>query len=287
MGRLLGTPTAQYFHANEIGGKPRLAAFAARTASASVVVSSYTAGLLAAVEPEPGDVRLIPPGIELPAPRSPDTSAPEEAAARAGLDAPSGGPRVQGPPTLVTVSRLAASYKGHDVLLRALPAVRERVPDAEWVVIGEGRLRPGLEAAARDAGLGGAVRFLGAVSDAERDGWLARADVFAMPSRLPGGGVAGEGFGIAYLEAAARGTPALAGNVGGAVDAVVDGETGLLVDPTDAGAVADALIALLSDRGLARRLGAAAAERARGYAWPVIAGRVEALLLELVAAGRT
>ncbi len=79
-----------------------------------------------------------------------------------------------------------------------------------WVVIGEGPLRLRLEALARAAGLDGAVCFLGAVPDAERDRWLRRADVFAMLSRLPG-----EGFGIAYLEAGARGKPVLAGNLGG------------------------------------------------------------------------
>jgi phosphatidylinositol alpha-1,6-mannosyltransferase len=107
-----------------------------------------------------------------------------------------------------------------------------------------------------------------------------------MPSRLPGGGFAGAGFGIAYLEAAARGVPALAGNAGGAVDAVIDGETGLLVDPTDPAAVAAGLVRLLGDRELARRLGAAAAARAQAFAWPVICARVEALLLELAARRR-
>jgi phosphatidyl-myo-inositol dimannoside synthase len=262
-----GAPTAQYFHANEIGHKPRLAAFAARTAGASIVVSSYTAGLLAAVEPRPGDVRLIPPGIAL----------PEEVEAQ-----PAGGP-----PTFVTVARLVEPYKGHDVLLEALPAVRARVPDAQWVVIGDGPLRAPLEARARATGLGDAVRFLGSVPDTERDGWLARADVFAMPSRLPGGRLAGEGFGIVYLEAARFATPSLAGNVGGAVDAVADGETGLLVDPTDVAAVADALATLLADRELARRLGAAAAARVQQFAWPVIAARVGALLHELAQDGRS
>ena len=84
-----------------------------------------------------------------------------------------------------------------------------------------------------------------------------------MPSRLPAGGFAGEGFGIVYLEAGAYGKPVVAGNVGGAVDAVLDGETGLLVDPTDALEVADAITRLLLDEQLATRLGGAGADRAR------------------------
>ena len=83
----------------------------------------------------------------------------------------------------------------------------------------------------------------------------ARAQLLAMPSRLPAGGFAGEGFGIVYLEAGAYGKPVVAGNVGGALDAVRDGETGLLVDPLDPLAVAEAIATLLSDRELAGRLG--------------------------------
>jgi len=247
-----------------VGALDPAAIEAAASGSAMPVVSAYTADLLAAVAPRSADVRLIPPGIALP-----DAAASIAAGSSA--------------PTLVTVSRLVDPYKGHDVLLAALPAVRARIPDVRWVVIGDGPLRPALEEQARAAGLAEAVSFLGSVPDSERDGWLARADVFAMPSRLPGGRLAGEGFGISYMEAAARGTPALAGNVGGAVDSVVDGVTGLLVDPADTAAVTDALVRLLSDRELARRLGAAAEARAQEFAWPVIGARVEALLLELAA----
>jgi phosphatidylinositol alpha-1,6-mannosyltransferase len=106
-----------------------------------------------------------------------------------------------------------------------------------------------------------------------------------MPSRLPGPGRAGEGFGIVYLEAGAHGKPVLAGNVAGALDAVIDGETGLLVDPTDPLAVGEAIIRLLLDTELASRLGRGGAERARSLAWPVIVERVQAVLLEQLAAG--
>jgi phosphatidyl-myo-inositol dimannoside synthase len=231
------------------------------------VISSYTAELLAgAGAPPSADVRLIPPGVDLPAQARP------LAAAR---------------PTIVTVSRLADPYKGHDVLIGALALVRAEIPDVEWVVIGDGPLRPGLEALARSTGVADAVRFLGAVDDAERDRRLRSADVFAMPSRLPGAGLAGEGFGIVYLEAGAYGKPVVAGNVGGAPDAVLDGETGLLVDPTDRRALADALTRLLREPELAARLGRAAQARVAGYAWPAVARRVEALLLEQLAGARS
>jgi phosphatidyl-myo-inositol dimannoside synthase len=253
--RLLGARTAQYFHANEMFGKPRLSAFAAARADVMIAVSAYTASLILATGATPANLRLIPPGVDIPTDHD---SLPAER------------------PTVLTIAQLIYPYKGHDVLIRALAGVRVRVPDVELVIIGDGPLRPGLEELAGSCGLAGAARFLGAVSDKERDSWLRRADVFAMPSRLPG-----EGFGIAYLEANVYGKPVVAGNVGGPLDAVADGVSGLLVDPTDSTAVGDAVTRLLLDHELAQRLGRKGAERAQDFAWPVIAGRVEAALLEV------
>jgi phosphatidylinositol alpha-1,6-mannosyltransferase len=181
---------------------------------------------------------------------------------------------------VLTVARIEHRYKGHDVLARSMVHVRELVPRARWVVIGDGALRDELEALVRSLGLEQAVTFLGSASDEQRDEWLRRCDVFAMPSRLPEDGRAGEGFGIVYLEAAAYAKPVVAGRAAGALDAVLDGETGLLVDPCDPAAVGDAIVRLLSDRQLAQQLGAAGASRAREFAWPKIAARVEALLME-------
>jgi phosphatidylinositol alpha-1,6-mannosyltransferase len=263
--RLTSAPTVSYFHAKEIADKPRLAAFAASRADAVIAVSSYTAGLIAATGARPRRMCLIPPGVEL---------------------SPCAGPRERMAPTVVTISRLADRYKGHDVLIAALAQIRARLPDVRWVVIGEGPLRAELEALARARGVAQSSVFLGAVPDEERDAWLRRADVVAMPSRLPDSGGAGDGFGIVYLEAAARGIPVVAGNVGGAVDAVADGVSGLLIDPSDPDAVADAITRLLLDPELARRLGLAGAQRAREFAWPLIAARVEALLRELLAPAR-
>jgi phosphatidyl-myo-inositol dimannoside synthase len=119
---------------------------------------------------------------------------------------------------------------------------------------------------------------LGQTSDAERDAWFRRSHVFAMPARIPASG-AGEGFGIVFLEANLHGLPVVAGAAGGALDAVVNGETGILVDPADHVALADALVDLLQNPERARRLGAAGAERARrDFNWPTIAARVETLL---------
>jgi phosphatidyl-myo-inositol dimannoside synthase len=257
--RLLGAPTVQYFHAKEISARPKLSAFAAEHADVVIAVSAYCAELIAATGAAPRSMRLIPPGVDIPSDPTP------ERAER---------------PTIITIARLEDRYKGHDVMVEALALVRAKVPDVQWVLVGDGSLRAELEEQVRRQGISDSVRFLGAVSDQERDRWLRRADLLAMPSRLPGGGLAGDGFGIVFLEAAAYGKPVVAGNVGGALDSVSDGENGLLVDPRDPRAVADAICSVLLDGELAARLGSAGAARARGFAWPVIAERVEEVLLE-------
>ncbi len=264
--KALGVPVVQLFHAKEIGARSSLAGFAARNADASVTVSRYTRDLVLAAGGPPDRIHCISPGVDIP-------DHPSEARAER--------------PTVLTIARLEDRYKGHDVLVRAMALVRARVPHARWVVLGDGPLRPALEELATAHGLDAeTVRFLGPVSDEARDAWLDRAHVFAMPSRLPAGGYAGEGFGIVYLEAGAHGLPVVAGDVGGALDAVVDGETGLLVDPTDHVAVADGLSRLLEEPSFAAELGVAGAARAARFAWPEVAGRIERLTVSLVRNGR-
>jgi phosphatidylinositol alpha-1,6-mannosyltransferase len=260
-GRLTGAPVVQYVHADEFRTRPALTARAVRRADATVAVSRYTRGLALDAGAAPDRVRLIHPGVDLPGGRR---------AARAER------------PTLLTIARLT-EHKGHDVVLAALPLVRRRMPDVEWIVVGDGPRRAALERMARELGVADAVRFTGAVEPAERDRWLDRAHAFVMPSRVPDGGIGGEGFGIAFVEAGAHGLPVLAGDRGGACDAVRDGETGLLVDARDPEAVARGLIALLTDAELAARLGAGGAARARELAWPRVAAAVDDLLRELCA----
>jgi phosphatidylinositol alpha-1,6-mannosyltransferase len=262
--RQLAIPFLQYIHAKEVGARPALARFALTRADRVVAVSHYTRGLAVAAGADPNRISLIYPGVDLP----PEALAPRERS---------------GPPTLLTISRLEDRYKGHDVVLRALPLVRVEVPDVQWRVIGSGPLHFALEERARAMDLGECVQFLGSVSDAERDRELANADAFCMVSRMPAGGFAGEGFGIVYLEANAHGLPVVAGATGGALDAVVPGETGLLVDPEDHVAVADALVRILTDRSVAARLGSGGRDRAATLTWAAAGQLVEAELLRLVA----
>jgi phosphatidyl-myo-inositol dimannoside synthase len=183
---------------------------------------------------------------------------------------------------VLTISRLNERYKGHDTMARAWPLVLAKVPSARWVVVGDGRLRPGVEALLRSYGVSESVTFVGAVDDAERDSWLRRAHVFAMPSRLPAPGFAGEGFGIAYLEAGAYRKPVVACGVGGALDSVLDGESGLLVEPDEPLALAGAIARLLLEPELARRLGDGGRARAEQFAWPLVAARMREVLAEAI-----
>jgi phosphatidylinositol alpha-1,6-mannosyltransferase len=261
--QIIGTPFVQYLHCDELTDRPRLTNLAVTRSDANIAVSSYTRRLAEAAGADPTRTHGIPPGVDLtPEPRAQTAERTKH-------------------PSLVTVARLAERYKGHDVVLRALPRITASVPDATWTIIGEGPLRGRLTELARLGGVGESARFVGALSDLERDAWLDRAHVFVMPSRLPLEGEGGEGFGIAYLEAGVHHLPVVAGNVAGAVDAVVDGETGLLVDPTDEVAVADAVTELLLDPRRADAMGRAGAIHARDYAWPRIAARVEELLIKM------
>jgi len=261
--RAVGTPYVLCVYADELTGNRRLAAFALEHAAAVVAISKHTEELAREAGADPRRLHTILPGID---------------AARPALSSGDG----PSPPTILTVARLQERYKGHDVLLRALALVRAKVPHAQLVVIGDGPLRPLYEAMAVSFGVANMVRFLGRVSDDARDEWLARADVFAMPSRLRLGG-GGEGFGLVFLEAGARGVPSVAGDVAGTRDAVVNGRTGLLVDPTDHVAVADAIARVLTNPELARSLGAAAARRAQSLTWKRFVRQVEALLVEVAA----
>lgn len=258
--RALRIPLVQYVHADEFRVRAGLTGRVVRAADATIAVSRYTREMTLAAGASAGQVRAILPGVDLP-----DRFTIERGS----------------PPTLLTVATMLFRYKGHDVMVRALPLVRARVPGARWAVIGDGAFRPAVESAVSAYGLGDAVDLLGRVSDEERNDWLERANVFCMPSRVPAAGVGGEGFGSAYQEAGARGMPALGGNVAGARDAVTNGETGLLVDPADHLAVAGAAIELLGDPQRAQAMGVAARRKAEGNSWPNVAARVEEVLREV------
>ncbi|MGH3262614.1 MAG: glycosyltransferase, partial [Trebonia sp.] len=169
-------------------------------------------------------------------------------------------------------------HKGHRQALEALTKLTREIPNVRWLMVGDGRLRPQLQREADAQGLLANVVFTGAVSDEELDRHLRSADVFCLLSQRPPDGAAGEGFGIVLIEAGARGLPVVAGDVPGVRDAVRRDVSGLLVSPEDPAAAAAALARVLTDPGLALRLGAAGLARARELAWPRVAGSYRRLI---------
>ena len=143
-------------------------------------------------------------------------------------------------PVILTVSRLVRSdsYKGYASVLRAMPAIRKAIPNVHYVLVGTGDDRPRVERLVENLGLKDCVTLAGYVSDVELSAHYNLCDVFAMPSK-------GEGFGIVYLEAMACGKPTLGGNKDGAVDALMNGELGALIDPDDPVEMATTLTAIL------------------------------------------
>jgi phosphatidylinositol alpha-1,6-mannosyltransferase len=209
-------------------------------------------------------VEVVPLGTD-PARFRPDLD-PAPARARYGLE---------GGPWLLTVARLVP-HKGMDVALEVLARLAPAHPGLRYAVAGEGPDRPRLEALAARLGVADRVRFLGAVPEDLLPPLYAAADLYVGLSREEGREV--EGFGISFVEAAAAGLPVVAGRAGGVPDAVREGETGLLVDPRDAAAAADAIGRILGDAALARRLGDTGRRAAETvYNWDRVARTLRAL----------
>ncbi|HWG93912.1 MAG TPA: glycosyltransferase family 4 protein [Mycobacteriales bacterium] len=181
-------------------------------------------------------------------------------------------------PVVVCVSR-AVPRKGQDVLVRALPGIRARVPGAALLCVGGGPDLPRLRRLAAEHGVADDVVLTGSVPWEELPAHYDAGDVFAMPCRTRRAGLEVEGLGIVYLEASATGLPVVAGRSGGAPDAVRDGETGHVVDGTSVAQVADAVAGLLLDRDRARAMGEAGrAWVSEAWRWDVLAARLRGLL---------
>ncbi|MFJ3819810.1 glycosyltransferase family 4 protein [Streptomyces nodosus] len=181
-------------------------------------------------------------------------------------------------PVVVCVSRLVPR-KGQDTLIRAMPRVLGKQPDTVLLIVGGGPYERDLRRLADETGVAHAVRFTGAVPWAELPAHFGAGDVFAMPCRTRRGGLDVEGLGIVYLEASATGLPVVAGDSGGAPDAVLDGETGWVVRGGSAEETADRVVTLLGDPELRRRMG----ERGRRWVeekwrWDLLAERLKELL---------
>jgi phosphatidylinositol alpha-1,6-mannosyltransferase len=247
-------PIAVLAHGMELSAdaparKARRIASAFGRARTIIANSAYTAGLARRFVPSDAPPIVVAP------PPVPVRSEPT-AEALAAIDALI----ADRAPVLTTLARLEPR-KGIDAVLRALPALRRAFPQAIYLIAGAGADLDRLRALAASLGVEDAAHFLGRIDEAQKAALLTKADLFAMPTRRDGDSV--EGFGIAYVEAAFRGIPSVAGRAGGAADAVIDGETGLLCDGDNDADVEATLLRLLSDEPLRKRLGAAAQARAQ------------------------
>jgi phosphatidylinositol alpha-1,6-mannosyltransferase len=231
-------------------------------------VSRYTRSRFAPAFGPSAALEYLPPGVDSDRFR-PDPAARAELRKRYRL-----GER----PTVVCLSRLVPR-KGQDMLIKALPAIRRRVPGAALVIVGGGPYLETLGKLARDCEVEDHVTFTGGVPGDELPAQHAMADVFAMPCRTRGAGMDVEGLGIVFLEASATGVAVVAGDSGGAPEAVQHNKTGLVVDGNSVDEIGEAVTELLIDRDRAAAMGAAGRDWVRSeWRWDLLAARLEKLL---------
>jgi phosphatidyl-myo-inositol dimannoside synthase len=279
LGRSIERPYGIVLHGAEVTipgrlpGARRLLADVLRHACLVVAAGGYPAaeGERAAGRRLP--LVVVPPGVDVERFTPLGSDERKTARQRFGLD-----PDV---PLVLSVSRLVPR-KGMDTLISASGAVARHVPGLQVAIAGSGRDRTRLERlAAREHA---PVQFLGRVADDDLPTLYGCADLFTMLCRDRWGGLEQEGFGIVFLEAAACGVAQVAGRSGGSHEAVVHGETGLVIDdPTSVPQVAGALTALLADAGLRREMGAAARLRAeQAFTYDGLARRLQTAIDQAV-----
>ena len=277
MRKWMGTPFVIYAHGNEILDAMQSdwdePCRAIRSADCVLANSRFTADLLMQSGVESERIEIVNPGCDVT--RFQPTSVSDDFR-KAIL-----GPHAKGK-VILTVGRLVAR-KGHDVMIRALPRVLKEIPDACYLVVGSGPAKQMLEELTFSMGVHGNVIFLEDVQAAELPRMYGMCDVFVMPSRADLGACDVEGFGMVYLEANSCGKPVIAGRSGGVADAVVDGETGLLIPPDSSEALADSICQVLLHKEYAERLGRQGRERAiREFSWDAIADRVDRIMMATV-----
>jgi phosphatidyl-myo-inositol dimannoside synthase len=244
-------PVAAMAHGTEFPpaasqGKRRRIALAFRKATAVIANSRYTADLARQYLSPPTRLAVVHPPIR-----------PQPAPNGANLERLSALTRGERP-LLVGLARLEPR-KGFDRVIQSLPSLARRFPGIRLAIGGGGGDAGRLEELAREAGVGDRLHLLGRIDDDEKAALFASGDLFVMPTRREGSSV--EGFGIAYVEAAWYGVPALAGSDGGGSDAVVDGETGRVVEGESREAVEAAIGDLLADEPRRKAMGEAARAR--------------------------
>jgi phosphatidylinositol alpha-1,6-mannosyltransferase len=272
--RRTGVPYAAFTHGVEIWAAQvpvtrGLLSGLGRSAALLMGVSQWQVDLLREAIGEGPRIELLPPGID-PARFHPGVS-DREVRERHGLGEA---------PVICCVSRLTLR-KGQDVIIRGLPRIAQEVPEVRFLVVGAGPDYERLRALARRKEVEDRVVFAGEVPYEELPAYFRAGDVFAMPCRTRKFGLEAEAFGAVFLQASAVGRPSIAGDSGGAPEAVLHGETGLVVDGNDRDAVGHAILELLLDRQRAEKMGRVGADRVRReMTWKALSSRLRGLLVE-------
>jgi len=220
-------------------------------ADSIIANSHYTANRLSAYVVDPSMIKIIYPGICRPA-----VDAAAEKEVRRQL-------RSYGP-VLITVARLE-KRKGHFDMIRILPALAAEFPALLYIIAGDGTFRKSLEDHVSRYGVKENVLFTGRVDRIHKNALLSASDLFVMPGNSSGNDV--EGFGTAYLEAASLGLPSVAGDTGGAAEAVLHNRTGLVCRPGDPQDLKRCVLTLLRDHSLRQKMGESARLRAKDFLW--------------------
>ncbi|HYB76915.1 MAG TPA: glycosyltransferase family 4 protein [Candidatus Bathyarchaeia archaeon] len=187
---------------------------------------------------------------------------------------------LQGKLTILSVGRLV-ERKGHSMVLRALARIRHSIPPFQYLIVGEGPEKAAIAALARELGLSEQVILAGKAQDQQLADIYNLSDLFVLANRVVAGDL--EGFGMVFLEANAAGKAVLGGRTGGTSEAVVDGSTGMLVDPESVEEIAGALQLLLTNADLRQRFADAGLRRARAeFCWPLQARRLREVCLQVL-----
>lgn len=250
----LGKPYIIYAHGKEIlenENNPYLSLIL-NSASRIVCNSNYTADLIKNLHIPTEKIIVINPGIDANQWLSPVENTQIQTLKEKY--------NLENKKVILTVGRLI-ERKGHDQVIAAMPKILQHFPDTVYLIVGAGKERSRLEGLRDQLGLENHIIFVGEVSDQDLLAYYKLGTVFAMISRQPPGSHEVEGFGIVYLEANISGLPVVAGNSGGIPDAVLDGETGYLVDPFSSEEVANAIVKLLDNPQLRQEMARKGAER--------------------------
>ena len=273
--KIIGVPYVVFAHGLDVYAPRtnpktlRLMKLVLKNASIVAANSGFTKTLVEKVEPR-AKVLVIHPAVD-----------PE----RFTREVPRKPKVCEGKKVILTVGRLVRC-KNHEMVIRAMPEVVRAFPDTVYLIIGEGPEEKALEGLALALGLDDKVVFLSGVKDGELAAYYRSCDIFVLASKEISGRGLIEGFGIVFLEAGLCAKPVIGGRSGGIPDAILDGVTGILVDPDSEYSIASAILRLLTETGLAKEMGESGRRRTeKEFNIDVFGKKLENVFIRILSAG--